>query len=77
MVSSSQTKLLAKRPEQPVTEVSRGRGRFAETFRSRVIATIAESICVGDLFANGFAAGTIVGLSMFENSMLVVLPRAR
>ena len=36
-------------------------------------ASIAESVCLGDLFADGCAAGKIVGLSTFDNSTLVML----
>jgi len=36
-------------------------------------ASIAESVCLGDLVANGCAAGKIVGLSTFDNSTLVML----
>jgi len=36
-------------------------------------ASIAESVCLGDLLANGCAAGKIVGLSTFDNSTQVML----
>jgi hypothetical protein len=36
-------------------------------------ASIAESVCLGDLFVNGCAAGKVVSLSTFDNSTLVTL----
>jgi hypothetical protein len=36
-------------------------------------ASIAEIVCLGDLFANGCAAGKVVSLSTFDNSTLVML----